>query len=152
MSYEIRPVRYSEILGAEGAAELLAEYSAECSIPEIGETDPQAGLYAQMENAGMMSCFGVFWCESLVGFATILVYVLPHYGRRVASVESLFVAQGHRAGGGGKDLMRAIEQEAKSAGSVAMLYSAPTGSQLERLLSLQKGYRRTNAVFTRKLQ
>ena len=111
---DIRHISYSGILQDESAAALLSEYAAECSIPEIGETAPQEALYAQMENAGMMSCFGVFFGDSLVGFATILVYVLPHYGRRVASVESLFIAKAHRDGGNGSELMRTIECEAQS--------------------------------------
>ena len=149
MVYEIRPVRFEMILGATG---LIEEYDAECSIPEIGEIDPQGALYAQMEAAGLMRCFGVFMGGWLVGFASILFYILPHYGKRVASVESLFIAKAHRASGNGAALMQAIEQDAKARGCVVMLYSAPTGSKLERLLLLKKRYRRTNAVFTRKLR
>lgn len=152
MSCEIRPLRYGDILGAQNSAELLAEYSEECSIPEIGEPNPQNALYARMEAAGFMHCFGAFEDGSLIGFAAVLFYVLPHYGKKVASVESLFLAKNRRSNGAGSELMSTLEHEAKTNGCEAILYSAPTGGQLERLLSAKKSCRRTNAVFTRKLQ
>ncbi len=151
MSYAIRPLRYTAILESPKASQLLSEYSEECSIPEIGHTNPQADLYEKMESSGLMRCFGIFWEDSLVGFAATLFYVLPHYGRKIASIESLFLEKSHRSGGAGVILMKKLEEEAKSSGCVAVLYSAPTGSKLEKLLSIQKNCRRTNAVFTRKL-
>src|SRR5207302_758034 len=87
---EIRPISYTEILDA---AALLAEYSAECSIPEIGTPNPQREMYAKMESCGLMHSFGAFEGDDLVGFATILVCVLPHYGKKIATVESLFLAK-----------------------------------------------------------
>ncbi len=152
MNYDIRPVRYTEILAANSAAQLLLEYSAECSIPEIGTPNPQIDLYERMESSGLMGCFGVFWEKSLVGFAAILFYILPHYGNKIASIESIFVEEAHRYGGAGSALMRIVEQEAKSKGCNVVLYSAPTGSKLERILGKRKNCRRTNTVFTRNLQ
>ena len=152
MNYEIRPLCYAEILDSANSEQLLAEYAAECSIPEIGVPNPQKELYAQMESSGLMKCFGVFGDGVLIGFAAMLFFVVPHYGKKVASVESLFVEQEHRSSGMGIALMRTIEEEAKASECVAVLYSAPTGSQLERLLSLSKSCRRTNSVFTNRLQ
>lgn len=146
----IRPISCTEILREENA-DLLSEYAAECSIPEIGAIAPQAALYEAMERTGLMRTFGAYADGVLAGFATILIYVLPHYGRKIATVESIFVARGHRKATLGKDLMRTIEDCARGQGCAVMLYSTPTGSRLERLLSLLKGYRRTNAVFTRRL-
>ena len=148
----IRPVSYADILGAPNAAVLFAAYGIECSIPEIGEIDPQAALYSQMEQSGMFQAFGAFKGDELVGFAAVLVYVLPHYGRKIAAVESIFVAPEHRSKGTGNRLMNAIEEYAKSKGSVAILYSARAASTFERLLSLLSPYQRTNAVFIRSLR
>jgi GNAT superfamily N-acetyltransferase len=145
----IRQIPYASILEA---GDLLAEYAAECSIPEIGEASPQSVMYAMMESSGMFHTFGAFHGDELVGFAAELTYVLPHYGKKIATVESLFVAKKHRTGNTGLDLMSAIEKFAKSKECVAILYSAPTGSQLEKLLSLLKPYRRTNSVFCRHIQ
>ena len=152
MTCDIRHVSYSGILEADSSAQLIAEYSAECSIPEIGTPNPQKALYDRMESSGFMDCLGVFDHNVLVGFATILFYVLPHYGKKIASVESLFVAQSHRRNGTGSQLMQSIEQAATANGCVIVLYSAPTGGQLERVLGARKNCRRTNSVFTRNLQ
>jgi GNAT superfamily N-acetyltransferase len=132
----IQLVSFADILSA---TDLLAEYAAECSIAEIGPVDPQAALYQTMETLGM------------VGFASLLMTILPHYGRKVATLESLFVGKDARSSGLGRELMAAVEQHARQNGCVAILYSAPAGGQLERVLMLRKGYHRTNSVFCRSL-
>ncbi|HZW05396.1 MAG TPA: GNAT family N-acetyltransferase [Candidatus Nitrosotalea sp.] len=144
---EIRTVGFVEILDAPNADTLLAEYAAECSIPEIGTISPQRETYARMESSGLMHSFGAFEGNDLVGFATVLVCVLPHYGKRIATVESLFLASSHRSGGYGRRLMSEIEAWAKQAQCVAMLYNARAGSRLERLLASIPKYQRTNSVF-----
>lgn len=144
----IRPIRYTEILEA---TDLLTEYAAECSIPEIGETCPQPEIYDALEKAGIVQMFGAFGGEKLVGFGSMLTTVLPHYGKKVATVESLFLAKNYRAGGLGLALMDAMEQAASASGCAAILYSAPTGGKLETLLSMRREYRQTNTVFCRKL-
>jgi len=141
---EIRRISYADILDAEG---LLREYSAECSIPEIGIPDPQRDIYARMESSGLMHSFGVFDGIKLVGFATLLVFVLPHYGKTIANVESLFIARLNRSGGGGKRFMEYIESFAASRGCTGVLYNARAGSALERLMSSLSRYKRTNSVF-----
>ena len=148
---EIRSIQYSDILGAPNATELLAEYAAECSIPEIGKANPQTEMYEAMQRSGMLHTFGAFEGWELVGFAAVLVFVLPHYGRKIANVESLFVAQSRRPSNAGRELMDAIEKHARQEGCQVMLYNAPAGSQLEKLLTLLKPYRRTNSVFCRSL-
>lgn len=251
----ITPVSYADILAVP---ELLAEYAAECSIPEIGTVNPQGEIYAVLERAGFAKMFGAFHVETftdgasngnlgtatppstgsdsrddvsvnrllcsprrvgervargadrrshrsdssfsnvahrskdefsetlsspmhdvscsnvqtygadsnignngdpchivprqqLVGFASVLVSVLPHYGRKVATLESLFVSAPHRSGGKGAHLMAAVEEFARQSGCVAILYSAPAGGKLERLLTIQRKYRLTNSVFCRSL-
>lgn len=166
----IRPVAYAEILGAGNARELLEEYAAECALPELGPVNPQAEIYAAIERTGAFQCFGMHLrCgqlrpegapadgdgireEVLVGFASVLVYVVPHYGKRIATVESLFVAAAHRSGRRGNKLMKAVEEHARAQGCVAVLYSAPVRSQLARLLFLlETEYRNSNHVFLKRL-
>ena len=143
----LRRVSYVEILDSPSAQALLAEYSAECSIPEIGSPDPQREMYARMESSGLMHSFGIFDGEELVGFATLLVFVLPHYGKQVANVESLFLAKAHRRGDRGLRLLEEIEAWAREQRCVAMLYNARAGTRLERLLGSIPKYTRTNSVF-----
>lgn len=147
----IRTIRYSDILDAPNASRLIEDYSAECSIPEIGETNPQRELYSAMEATGLMQDFGAFHDDLLVGFASILIYVLPHYGAKIATVESLFVDRSYRRFGYGSQLKATVRQFARERNCVVILYSAPVGSQLEKLLSLQSSCRRTNSVFCERL-
>lgn len=140
----VKLISYAEILTYPG---LLAEYAAECSIPEIGPINPQPQIYAQMEAAGIARCFGVFHAESLIGFACLLTTVYPHYGVKVATLESLFVSNQFRGSNAGTKLMQAVEAYAKEAGCKAILYSAPAKGKLERLLSKRKMGRKTNSVF-----
>jgi GNAT superfamily N-acetyltransferase len=144
----IRRSTYAEILESR---DLLEEYAAECSIPEIGPINPQAEMYRAMEGMGLAHMFAGFHGEQLVGFASLLVSILPHYGKKAATVESLFVDKRHRANGYGIEIVDAMEEFAKGEGCIVILYIAPVGSQLERLLSLKKGYRKTNSVFCRVL-
>jgi len=115
-------------------------------------------MYAALEKAGVMSCFGVFQRDNhpqedatLVGFAAVLSTTAPHYGRRVATVESLFIASKHRRGRIGQNLLARIEEHAADAGCEAILYSAPVHSSLDQLLDLMNSYTRTNHVYCRSL-
>lgn len=130
--------------------DLIAEYAAECSIPAIGEINPNLTIYAALESSGMLHSFAVYDDAKMVGFANILTPILPHYSKRVATVESLFMAKANRNTGMGGELMRHIENFAKGFGCVGLLYSAPSESPLEYLLQA-RDYQRTNAVFFRSL-
>lgn len=143
----VLPTRYCEIL----ASDLIREYAAECSISAIGQPDPQADIYELMENSGLMKCFGVYRDAQMVGFATVLVSLLPHYGQRVATVESLFVTASERKGLTSGRLLKNVEAYANASGCVAILYSAPTGGALEVVLNDHKDYERTNVVYCRRL-
>ena len=149
-SYEVRPISYASILGDPNATELLAQYSEECAIGDIGQPCPQVSLYDALEKSGSMRSFGVYEGTELVGFAAILEYVLPHYGKKVAAVESIFISKSYRTDTG-KALMGAIENQAKADGCTAVLYSARAGTRFERLLERLAFYQRTNSVFLRKL-
>lgn len=146
----IRAVSYAEILGAPNAKDLLAAYGAECSIPEIGEVNPQAEIYAQMEKSGQFQVFGAFEDE-LIGFASVLCSTLPHYGKKIGIVESIFLLPSKRSSKTGNGLMNAIENWAKEKNCEVILYNARTGSQFEKLLLMLTPYQRTNSVFLRRL-
>jgi GNAT superfamily N-acetyltransferase len=147
----IREIRHVDVLAASTAVDLLAEYEQECSIPLIGRTNPQADIYANLETLGLMQVFGVYAGDELVGFASVLFTTLPHYGKKVATMESLFVSKPHRSGAIGNRLLHTVEDYAQRAGCVAIQYCAPTGSAFDKLLSLRATCIRTNSVFTRRL-
>lgn len=149
------PIRYSDILSSD----LIREYAAECGIPAIGKPDPQPLIYDYVEASGMMQCFGVQrvvesanYGQALeIGFATVLVSVLPHYGKKVATVESLFVTAHERKGLASGYLIKMIESHAEKSGCGAILYSAPAGGDFEAFLGGREEYARTNSVFCRRL-
>jgi GNAT superfamily N-acetyltransferase len=142
----IRRVSHSEILGAVNAPELIAEYAAACSVPDA---EPQHSQYAALEQAGALQCFGAYVDGALVGFASVLTAVMPHHGKRVATVESIFVAGRHRSSNAGTYLLSATEQYAAETDCVAMLYTARIGSPLETVLLHRYNCAPTHTTYTR---
>lgn len=129
---------------------LIAEYAEESAIEGMPEPDYQLGMYKHLELLGHFHMFAAYVEGELVGFLTMVDTVLPHYGKRVATVESYFVAKAHRKGGPGLDLLRAAEWLAKALGAVGILLSAPRGGKLARVMPKAK-YKHTNEVFFKEL-
>ncbi len=142
----IRRVSHSEILSAVNAEQLIDEYAAECSLPDV---DPQGTMYAALEQAGALQCFGAYVDGELVGFIALLSSIMPHHGKRVASVESLFVASARRCSGAGNELLSAAEQFADETGCVAILNTARIGSTLDKVLSRRPNCIPSHTVYTR---
>jgi len=138
----IRPVGYSEILDDPNWPTLLAEYAAECSLPELGEPSPQRELYELLEKSGGFQAFGVYEGDRLIGFACVLIYVLPHYGTKIAASESMFVTYGSSEG---LDLKETMKNHARRMGCSQFIWSAPVGSRFDLLLS--RLHRHTNNVY-----
>ena len=149
---DIRSTTCAELFQEPNIKALLDEYAAECSIPELGLINPQCAIYDALEATGGLQAFGVYSGGILVGFAVVLIYILPHYGKKVATTESIFVAKDHRKGDIGGRLLLFIESYAKSRECVAFLYSAPAGSQFDHLLATNLDrYRNTSNVYMRGL-
>ena len=148
----IRPISYEQLCAAPNAGEILKEYSDECALPELGDACPHNAIYEALEKSGGMQVFGVYHGDYLVGFSIVLTYIQPHYGKKVATTESIFIEKAYRTTGLGKDLLTAIESYAKEKGCEIMLSSAPAGSRFSRLLELDAAnYRRSHSVYLRKL-
>lgn len=146
----IRSTTIAEVQQSGALGDLLAYYSEESSIPELGTASPDFAAYQAMEAAGALHVVGVF-APDLVGLASMLVYGLPHYaGRRICTMESFFVAPAFRAGNTGLKLLRAAEARALELGATALMVSAPVGGRLAKVLP-RSGYRQTNEVFLRAL-
>lgn len=143
---DIRHCTIAEIEQAANIAELLAEYAEESSISGLPHPSAQMGMYHIMEEAGALDTFGAFQDSLLVGFVSVLTYIMPHYGASASTTESYFVAKAYRKTGAGTILLRAAERHAQERGSSGLLVSAPHGGRLSRVLPLD-GYRQTNDVF-----
>jgi hypothetical protein len=140
-----------DVLGDANAQEMLEAYAAECSIPALGKVNPQPEIYSALEQSGASRCFGVFEGDKTIGFSNVLYSIIPHYGSKVAVVESLFLIQEHRYGGNGLALMASIEDDARTYDCVGIFYSAPIKSRLASLLMALPEYVGTNFVYYRSL-
>jgi len=143
---EIRPVSYAEILDATNSAELLDAYAKDCVVPDY---NPQRQIYEAMENSGALYCFGAYVNDVLVGFVSVVAGVMPHNGKRTATIESLFVLPSHRATGAASELMTIVEKVSAVTGCVALVYTARVGSPLEVVLSRRPGCKSSHTMFTR---
>jgi GNAT superfamily N-acetyltransferase len=101
-----------------------------------------------LEQVGTAHTIGAFREDDLVGFIIVLVAVLPHFGRRVASTESFFVAQSERKSGAGLQLLREAERLARELGAVGFFVSAPIGSRLASVMPRAR-YREASTIFFR---
>jgi GNAT superfamily N-acetyltransferase len=142
----IKQVTADELSGDPKFAGLIEEYADESAIAGMPRPNYQLGMYKHMEMLGHFHMIGAYVSGELVGFLTMVDTVLPHYGKRVATVESYFLTQAHRRGGPGLDLLRAAEWLAKELGAVGILVSAPHGGKLARVMPRAK-YKHTNEVF-----
>ena len=149
---EVRLCRAAEIFADVHWQALFAGYERECANPEMGASWPSLDMYENIEAAGLGQCFAAREDGLLYGFAFVIVGGLPHYARKCATVESLYVARETRGGGLGTALMHAVGDYAKEQGCHAIFISAPAQSRLARLLFLSEDqYRNTNHIFTKRL-
>lgn len=142
---EIWPCNYQDILDAENAPEMLAEYAQESAIKGLGEANPQRDSYQMLEDGGAMFCFGAYKGGKMVGFVNVLLSVLPHFGKLAATLESYFVMSEHRTSQAGLGLLRQAERFAMEKGAVGLLVSAPIDGRLDRIMS-GLDYHPTNRV------
>lgn len=150
MEPTIRTITVAEAFDSPVFVALCDEYQAEAlRNPDMMGALPDREGYARMVDAGLLHPLGVFVGEELVGLCAVLVTPVLHFGGKlIASTETLFVAEAHRAGGAGLRLLHAAEDVAARAGASGLYVTAPTGGRLERLLP-RVGYHDTNRVFFR---
>ena len=145
---EIRPTNFAEILTEKA---MLAEYAAECSTAELGEINPQPDIYRELERLGMVQMFAAVRDGKMIGFVSMLITILPHYGQKTATIESLFVASTERKTGIGSTIMETAERYARESGCKAIFFSAPFGGKLDTLMKRRDKYRMTNTIWCRRL-
>lgn len=134
-----------DILEAPNAQQLFEAYAIDCCIPGA---KPQTAIYQGMEKAGVLACFGAYADVELVGFVTVVSSVGPHHGKRIASIESLFVECSYRNLGVSSALLGAAKEYAREAGCAALLYTARVASALATVLEHRDGCDLSHLVFT----
>ena len=140
----------AELEGDSGLASLLAEYAGESSIAGMPPPAVKMESYRELEARGLLQVLSATHDGRLIGFLTLLVPVLPHYGVAVAVSESFFVARAYRGTGAGLKLLRAAEDLARRLGSPGLLVSAPFEGDLFKVLP-RVGYAETNRIFFKKV-
>lgn len=142
----VHKITLADIQNAPNCASLMAGYADECAIAELTPHDPQYAQYAAMEQAGFTHFLGAYCGDRLIGFVVILIATLPHFGKRIATTESLYVEPGQRRTGAGLDLIRRAQTFAQEQGAMGLFICAPVGSTLSKLLPAI-GYRQTNQTY-----
>lgn len=148
---EVRRVSLSTLIDDPRFQALVDEYTVESSIKDMPPINWQRSMYQQMEAMGIFHLLAAYEGEELIGFMTMIVTVLPHYGVRTATAESVFVAEGHRKSGIGLKLIRDAEKWATEMGASGIFLSAPSQGKLS-MIAPRIGYRQTNQVFFKGLQ
>ena len=141
----VRRISFDEFLNDSAYDEIVSGYARECANLGL-ETKPDHVFYRRAVDSGLALLLGVFTTDALVGVAVVLVSEHPHYSKKLAVVESLYVLPDARIRGAGSAILEAIKDEARKAGAEGVLVSAPTGSRLEKLGRLCE-WRQTNSVF-----
>lgn len=147
----VKPISFSDAEHAPTIDALLAEYGAESAIEELRPHAMQPDLYRQLESSGALHILGAFKDGQLIGLISLIVAVMPHFGKAIATTESFFVRPAFRKTGAGIKLLREAEAMATRLGAVGLFVSAPIGGRLAQVLP-GTGYRQTNQVFFRGLQ
>ena len=149
MSVVVRERTFAEVSVDPAFGTLLDEYIASSSIAGLPRPKTHAESYKQLEDLGMMKGFCAYLDDELIGFANIVVSIIPHYSVKVATMESWFVEESSRSTGVGLKLKKAAEEAAKEMGAVGFFISAPMGSKLAQLMERHSPYNETTRVFFR---
>ena len=144
-------VDIAAILDAPNSADLVRAYADECLV---SDAHPQRLIYAALEQAGALRCFGAYVDRLaapslLIGFASLLFSNMPHHGHRLATVESIFVDPAYRETGAGNRLLAAVEHEAADTGCIALVYTVRRESRLATILSRRFGCELTHQQYTK---
>lgn len=148
---EIRKSSISELRDAPNIIELLDEYADESANNDMPRPNARAEAYLSLESTGMLHTFLAEKDRNIIGFITLLVTVMPHYGVPMAVTESFFVQKEHRKSGAGLRLLGSAEEYAESVGAFGMLISAPYDGVLSQVLSHSTEYSATNIIYFRRL-
>lgn len=151
MPVVVRPCTYSDVEAAPAFGVMLDEYGDESSVTASWRPVPQGDTYRALEAAGVLHVLGAFDGDVLVGFLSILVTVLPHFGRRAAVTESFFVAPVARKTGAGLALLHKAETLAASLGAEGLLVSTPIDGALDHVMACSSSYRPSNRVYFKEL-
>lgn len=152
MNIEIKQVTFDQLYNDISFPPLLEEYGIESKIDGLPPVKARVEWYQHYEKLGVIYIVAAYLDSKLIGLASVLSPIMPHYSAVVSVCESLFVMKEFRKTGAGLKIIKACEEHAKKSGSGGLMISSKLGSSLAELLSNSKGYKETNRVFFRKFE
>lgn len=147
---EIRKISVEQIEAEPTFSDMLRSYGKEVSFGNGLEPCVDFSHYKTIEKSGCFHVLGCYHNGVLIGFMTVLVTVLPHWGKKMGVSESFFVVDEHRKTGAGLKLLHEGEQLSKELGAMYFLVSAPKDGRLSSVLP-HVGYDETNRLFFKRL-
>lgn len=133
------------------AGRCLFEQHAE----ELGEEQLELNwpVFHALEDGGMLIGLGLWYGLSLIGYCiSTMTPDMLHAGKTLCQNSATFLLPEHRASTACKFMLDSMEIVAEARGCSAMLWIAPLGGALEKILRTRDDTRPTESMFMRKLQ
>lgn len=146
---ELKEVSVGTIFESPEFGQIVEDYRNESGNPDLGEAVPSREFYERMASAGALRCVVAYDGSRIVGIVLVVATIYPHFGKTVASVESLWLDRSHRAGGSGLKLIRKAQEVARDMGAAGIYYGARVGSRQAELYG--RLFTPMNTLFWKKL-
>jgi len=130
----IKVVRFKDLDEDPNFQDLLDEYIAEGQIQGLPPAECQKDMYRAIDDLDTLQYLAGYSGDRLIGFLTMVVAIMPHYGVMMASTESYFVGAEFRKTGMGLKLLKAAEKQATAMGAKGFLVNGPKGGRLLEIL------------------
>lgn len=146
---ELRDVHARDVFASKEFGHIVEAYAAESGNPDLGEATPVLEFYERMEQAESLRFVAAFDGDKIIGVVVVVATLYPHFGKKVASCESLWLDKAYRDGYAGLKLIRKAQEVAREMGAVGIYFGARTGSRLARLY--ERIFTPMNTLFWKKL-
>jgi len=130
---KVERVTVEQLYALPGFEEMIAEYATH-AIKKMPTPLYRKEAYLPLEEKGILAVWCAMYGGYVVGFASCLLSMIPHYGCGIAIAESLFVRESVRMAGFGIRLIEAVENHGREAGMPAVFFSCPIGSEFKKVL------------------
>ena len=147
---KIKNIHIKELLDSEEAPELFKLYSDEAQSSTVSTPfNPNYEMYLQLEDMGILdACIILTEDNKIVGFATMLTTVMPHYSATASTIESIFIMKEYRGNNNFKNLLNRLIDTAKTKNSVNLFVSTPVVSSADKVMGRTKGFSKISHIYS----
>lgn len=149
MSVTIQPCRFGQLLDIVDTLAVGHWQETEAQFSGLPPS-PNLELYDALINAHALIVLGAFDGDTLVGYATAMLFRHPHYEMTLCQHDLLYLMPAYRQGSAGLRLMQAVEEEARERGAFRIAWHAKPGSTFDHLLQ-RKGYSTEETIYQKEL-